>query len=413
MLAVVFPEPRRLGFQRVHDHQKFQLGQRLGQLGPVGEGQKGVEALTEVVVDLARLHQVEHAQDVIARHVQLGQVVIGPVVFGRSGIAPHGLHEADHELGIVLPIAGLTRPQRLEVAAGHIGGPVRLFFGRDVEIARDQVRHQPQVGQALNVGMAAQRVHPAAPDADIAQDQLQHRHAANILRTLGMLGPAKRIHRGHGLVGRRAFADHLGDMQEAVLGRAADLLDQLGRVARDMLFQQVPDTARVLQGHVDLRKPVLADHIVPARLVVIPFFGVVAGKQPVAPAELVLHDEGGIGEVLHIFPLDPIVLDHPVDHGHQEGDVRAGPDRRVIVGHGCGAREPGVHHDQLGTPMRLGLGHPFEAAGMRFGCIAAHHDHQIGVLDVGPGVGHRSAAKCWAQTGHRGAVSDARLVIES
>ena len=37
---------------------------------------------------------------------------------------------------------------------------------------------------------------------------------------------------------------------------------------------------------------------------------------------------------------------------------------------------------------------------------------EIRVLDVGPGIGHRAAAERWAQTGHRRAVSDARLIIE-
>ncbi len=60
----------------------------------------------------------------------------------------------------------------------------------------------------------------------------------------------------------------------------------------------------------------------------------------------------------------------------------------------------------------LGLRHPFEAARMRFGGIAAHDDDEIRVLDVGPGVGHRATAKRRGQTGHRRAVSDTRLVVE-
>ena len=41
---------------------------------------------------------------------------------------------------------------------------------------------QPEVGQALDVGVPAQRVHAAAGDADVAQQQLHHRAAADHLR---------------------------------------------------------------------------------------------------------------------------------------------------------------------------------------------------------------------------------------
>src|SRR5690606_29715915 len=53
-----------------------------------------------------------------------------------------------------------------------------------------------------------------------------------------------------------------------------------------------------------------------------------------------------------------------------------------------------------------------EAARMRLGGIAAHDDDEVGVLDVRPGVGHRTATECWGQTGHRRSVSESRLVIE-
>src|SRR5262245_24704638 len=49
---------------------------------------------------------------------------------------------------------------------------------------------------------------------------------------------------------------------------------------------------------------------------------------------------------------------------------------------------------------------------MGFGGIASHNDNKIRVLDVGPGICHCTTAECWAQTGHRWAVSDTRLVVE-
>ncbi len=89
--------------------------------------------------------------------------------------------------------------------------------------------------------------------------------------------------------------------------------------------------------------------------------------------------------------------------------VRSG---RIEVRHRCRTGEAGVDHDERGLVMGLGLDHPFEAAGVRLGGVAAHDDDDVGVLDVHPVVGHRAAAECGGQTGHRWAVSNARLVVE-
>ena len=72
----------------------------------------------------------------------------------------------------------------------HIGVEGSFPFRRDRQIAGKQVRHRREVGQPLDIGVTAQRVHAAAAHADIAQDQLEHRHGADVLRTLGMLRPS-------------------------------------------------------------------------------------------------------------------------------------------------------------------------------------------------------------------------------
>ena len=48
--------------------------------------------------------------------------------------------------------------------------------------------------------MAAQRVHAAAGDADIAEQQLHHRHGADVLRADRMLRPTEREQAGQRLV---------------------------------------------------------------------------------------------------------------------------------------------------------------------------------------------------------------------
>jgi hypothetical protein len=49
---------------------------------------------------------------------------------------------------------------------------------------------------------------------------------------------------------------------------------------------------------------------------------------------------------------------------------------------------------------------------MRFSGVTAHHHDQVGVFDVNPVVGHRTATKCWSKTCYRWSVSDARLVVD-
>jgi hypothetical protein len=49
---------------------------------------------------------------------------------------------------------------------------------------------------------------------------------------------------------------------------------------------------------------------------------------------------------------------------------------------------------------------------MRFSGVTAHHHDEVGVLDVDPVVGHRTATKCWSKTCYRWSVSDTRLVVD-
>ena len=117
---VILPEPRRLGFQRVHRDEEFQLAQRGADLALVRESLQRIEALADVAVHLALIHHLEGAQDVVVRHVELRQPVIGPVVVGGRGLPVHRLLEADEELPVVLPVAHLARSQRLELLRLHV-----------------------------------------------------------------------------------------------------------------------------------------------------------------------------------------------------------------------------------------------------------------------------------------------------
>ena len=101
-----------------------------------------------------------------------------------------------------------------------------------------------------------------------------------------------------------------------------------------------------------------------------------------------------------------------VDDAAEEGDVGAGADRRIDIGHRRRAREARIDDDQPRLVVRLRFSDPLEAARMRFGGIAAHDEHQVGILDVDPVIRHRSTAKRRGKTCHRRAVSHTRLIVE-
>src|SRR5690606_19383090 len=90
----------------------------------------------------------------------------------------------------------------------------------------------------------------------------------------------------------------------------------------------------------------------------------------------------------------------------------AGADRRIEVGDRGGAVEARVHHHHVGVVAGLGFHDPLEAHRVGFGRVAAHHQDDVGVLDVDPVVGHRAASERRRQAGHRRAVAQARLVLQ-
>ncbi|MCY1440184.1 hypothetical protein D9M71_564490 [compost metagenome] len=181
-----------------------------------------------------------------------------------------------------------------------------------------------------------------------------------------------------------------------------------------MLLHQLEHAARVLQGRVDLGETVLAQLVAPGGLVRIgALLGVVAVEEAVLEAEAFLHDEARVGVVEYVLVLDLVVVDQVLDQTAEEGDVGTGADRRIHVRHRGGTGEARIDHDQPRLVVRLGFGDPLETARVRFGGVTAHDEDQVGILDVGPVIGHGSAAKRRGKTCHRRAVSDTRLVVES
>ncbi|KAG0759738.1 hypothetical protein G6F22_019294 [Rhizopus arrhizus] len=172
-------------------------------------------------MDLAFVHQLVRLQHVV-RLVELGQVIEAPVVVGGGGVAPPRFHQADVELRIVLPERHLVGAQRLLRALGDVGVVVLFVLFRQRQVAGQQVGHQADVGQALDVGVSAQRVHAAAGHADVAQQQLHHGAGTHVLRAHRVLRPAQRVQDGHRLVLAGGGRDHVPDLADAVGRRTAD-----------------------------------------------------------------------------------------------------------------------------------------------------------------------------------------------
>jgi hypothetical protein len=128
--------------------------------------------------------------------------------------------------------------------------------------------------------------------------------------------------------------------------------------------------------------------------------------------ETFLHDQVGVRIMLHIFVLNGVLLQQIADQTVEERNIRAGPNRSIHVGDRRRSRETRIDDNELRAILDLGFDHPLETAWMRLGGVAAHHKHYVGVLDVLPRVGHRTATECWGQTGHRRSVSDTRLIVE-
>ena len=69
-----------------------------------------------------------------------------------------------------------------------------------------------------------------------------------------MLRPADRVAEGAGALAARRLADRLAVVHELLDRAAARLGHELGRVAREVLLQELEDTARMLEGRVLLRR---------------------------------------------------------------------------------------------------------------------------------------------------------------
>ncbi len=409
-LAVVLPEAGGLGDERIDHHHVLQLAQGADNRVLIRERGHRVKALADVAGHFTLRHHVEIFDDVVGL-IPLRQPVEAPVVLFLRRIAIERFHQADEELRIVAPVVHLIGQHRFRRVRRQVLLQIGLFFRRQRQVTRQAGRKQPQIRQPLNIGVTTQGVNPTAGHAHIAEQQLDHRHGADVLRTDRMLRPAQRVEERRGSVYGAGRREHLAHLQEVRFWRTADILYRFRGVAIDMLFEQVPDTARMGQRLITFRIAVVIKLVVPRRFIVLPFFSIVAAEQTLFEGKVIPHQQAGVGVVPDVFRVDLIVFDQIAQHAGEEGDIRPGADRRIDIRHRRRARKARVDNDKRRVIVVFGFHCPAETDRVGFSGVAAHYHHHVGVFDINPVVGHRTATKCWSKTCYRWSVSDARLVI--
>ena len=281
----------RLGEEQVLHHEEIERRERLEHMAGVGIGAHGVLAEQVEALDAARQHRRE--------------------ALGRLGARP---------------IGQLHTPRLLELGA-HGGIPHLLIAGVVVGAG-------PHVAGALDVVLAAQRVHARARLAQVA--------------------------RHHRDVGQRHHAVGAG----GVLGHAQAVQDR-GAAGRAV--------------HLDGGHQVLHRDAAGARHVI--------GRELL---HLGLHDAEALGALVHEVLVREAEGDEQVDHAVGERHVGAGAHAQMDVRL---LREPdaaGIHHDQAAAALdRLADAHADDR--MRLLGIGAHQHDDVGVLDdIVDGVGHRA-----------------------
>src|SRR5918997_1161545 len=348
-------------------------------------------------------------------------------------LAVPGLHDAGYVLGEVGPparLGGLALHVVLPGVVVHVHVRHRQVAGEDVVKGRD-------VRRALDRRVAPERHDPATGPPYVPEEELQDGCGADDLNALGVLGPADRVAQRRRLLGRRVLADGLGDRQERLSRGAADLLDHLRRVLGEVTLEHLKDATLVLERRVArarltvvgvrMTAGALADEaalappnggvvdgralVAPARRVVASVLLVPAGEEPVGAGVLeLLGDEGGgVGVVDDVVLEVALVLEDVVDQAAKERYVRARPYGGVDVAQRARAREARVDVDEL-RALTLGDHGVPEADRVSLGHVRTLYEDAVGVLEVLQVGGGPTPTVRDAQTGHRGAVSYARLV---
>ncbi len=185
---------------------------------------------------------------------------------------------------------------------------IGLLLAWQRHVTWQTLRQQPQVGQPLNIGVTAQGVNAAACHPHVAEQQLDHRHRTNVLRTNGVLRPAERVKERGSFIVSTGLCDVFADFQERVFRRTTDVFNHIWRITGNVLFQQVPHAARMLQRGIAFGEAVFVQLVGPAGFIVLAFFRVVAGEQAIFKAVILTHDQASVGIGFGVFAVEFFIV---------------------------------------------------------------------------------------------------------
>ena len=390
----------------------------------------GVHAPVEVALDNALLHELERGDMRVVDGTRLGRNLRPPVV---TVVVVHGcvlaeplLQGGDDELRLVGVVAvGIGLRLQPLAQACAIGGVCPL------QVSGMLVDHHTHVRCTLDVGLAAQGVHAAAGDADVAKQQLHHGHGSRVLGAIGVLGLAERVEHGAGLTGLGGRGIGFVDEFENILVHTADTANGVERVTGIVLLELLVDAHGVLQRHVllgvgerrrgELRGAGLLNPGVCAVLAGVPVLGglglvmpavgvvrlgllVPTAEQARLGIELVvgIKDVGSVGVVEQVLEvvlahvagflvlgqvrLDE-VLDDVVVHASVERDVGAGTDGAPDIGLLSRTGVARIDDDPL-SALLMGLLKPQRAYGVVLNGVGTAIQDDVGVLEVAPMARH-------------------------
>ena len=310
-----------------------------------------------------------------------------------------------------------------------------MLVSGGTEVAGKIVEQQGHVGGTLDVGLPPQGVDAPARYANVAQEELEDGRSAHVLGAHRVLSLAHGVHDGPRLVRSAGGAVELSHLEKLLFRRAADLLHKFRREAGKVLLQVSEGAVGVIEacrllghGHLLLDRYVFAGDrvllrdrdrlllllILPRRGVIRPRLGIIAGEKAIEVGrtlEVWMNECEGVCVVLDVLLVVEPVLERVVDQATEEDDVGAWAQWHVEIGGGRRAGEAGVDDDKLGAVLVPRLIDPGHGRWMVLSRVGALDQDAVGVLDVSPVIGHGTAAKRGAETGHRSRVSDAGLVL--
>ncbi len=249
----------------------------------------------------------------------------------------------------------------------------------------------------------------------LPEQQLQHRGRVNELHRVAVVRPPERVHDGAGAIWREGGRNQLGRPEKVLWAAAADRRDHVRRVACVEPLHHLEDRPRMLQRGIDLREASRVELVAPARLVRVGLrLRVPAREQAGGFVEGVrLRDEERrVREQPDVLVVVPLARQDVVKQAAEERDVGAGANLDEAIGDGCRPVEAGIHAHELRVTVPPRFHDEPESHRVVFGRVAPHRQNDIRVADVRPAVGHRSSSERGGQTGHRGAVSYAGLLLD-